>query len=688
MKMSLFSTGVPRALCCLVLCLGEFAGAQAPASAPPSPSSTPTPLTLDDLLAEPDLVDAALSPSGNHLALVLRRQDSDVVALMDLRTRATSGLTNIGRQVAGDKLEVRVTSVHWKSDERLLFRTRTLPREDARFGRSSEKTFLKLGDRLFAINRDGSNLRRLLGDNAEGALDGALNLGRIASTLPRDADHVLLIVNGFAGPSLFRTNIHTGVGTMVEKPRARIMGWWLDLDGKPVLREEYLNGSIRILRLEADGSWKKVLSYRPNRRDEHPEYQEVGHSDQPGKFYVLARPPGKDRRGIYLYDIATETFGEAVAEHPQYDLVSARISRDGKRVVSYCHVAHVRVCEFADRKIQAHVKGLRRFFRDSANVRVADASDDEKTILLFVDGPSEAPGYYYYRVDQARIEPVGMQRDRLVNRAMPTAEVVRWQARDGLELTGYLTRPPGGAKAARMPLVVLPHGGPKIRDQLEFNVWTQFIASLGYAVFQPNFRGSDGFGLAFLEQGHGEWGGKMQHDITDGLDALIASGSVDPERVCIVGASYGGYAALAGVTLTPDKYRCAVSVAGISDLPSLLDWLRRDVSTDSDAWRDVTAMIGDPARDAVRLAATSPARLAAAVKAPVLLIHGEDDGITPITQSERMKKALEKEGRKVELIRLAETAHSWWPLKTERKVLTGIEAFLRAHLGPGIPSQP
>ena len=274
-------------------------------------------------------------------------------------------------------------------------------------------------------------------------------------------------------------------------------------------------------------------------------------------------------------------------------------------------------------------------------------------------------------------------------RPLPTGSVVKRKARDGVELSGYLLRPPGAEKAEKMPLVVLPHGGPEIRDHLDFDPWTQMLTAQGYAVFQPNFRGSDGFGRAFMESGWGEWGGKMQDDITDGLDALIANGSVDPARVCIVGASYGGYAALAGIVRTPDRYRCAISVSGISDLDALVKWERGNGWTDdSDGYQHILKMIGNPAKDAARLAATSPALQASAVKATVLLIHGNEDEITPATQSERMKRALDKAGKKAEFIRLPLVGHRGWRPKTERQVLTTIQAFLLTNLGPGVPYTP
>jgi acetyl esterase/lipase len=659
------------------------------------PTSHPLPLTVDDLIADPDLRDAAVSPSGRYIAVSLWKRDNDLIALMDVETKQTKVLTRIGHDVAGKKLNVHIENLVWKTDDRLLFHSSIWPDEHDYDQRFYEQTILKMGERIFAIDRDGGKMVRLLGDNADGALDGAINFGLVTSYLPNDPAHILLSIDGRAGLSIFKVNVNDGVGVMVEKPRRRTSAWWLDLDGDAILRLESVNGTLRLLRREGADDWVKVLAFRPAQVREHLDYELIGPADHPGSFYVLARPGSHDRRGIYLYDVAKEQFGEPLFQDPVHDLEEGSASRDGKRIVSYCYYAHVYTCHFTDPKIESHMRGVRKFFGDAVNLHLVDSSDDDKTIIFFVDGPSQAPAYYYYRVDSARIEPIGLRRDSLNGRPLPTGTAVTWKARDGVELTGYLLRPPGAEKASKMPLVVMPHGGPEARDHLDFDPWTQAIAAQGYAVFQPNFRGSDGFGRAFMESGWGQWGGKMQDDITDGLDALIANGSVDPARVCIVGASYGGYAALAGVVKTPEKYRCAVSISGMSDLSALIKWERGDVrrglgwADDSEGYQHLLKMIGDPDKDAARLDAVSPARhAAAAAKIPVLLVHGEDDIVTPISQSERMASALEKAGQKPEFVRLSQAGHSGWRPKTERAVLTKVREFLQKNLGPGIPYNP
>lgn len=651
----------------------------------PGGQAAPKPrVALDDLFSNVKLPDVAISPSGRYLATIVRTEAVGAVLIWDLEVGGYRSVAKIDSDAIGKGTIARLLEVYWKTDDRLLVRLSVLPTAGTRIDNFSDKKISRLGSRLFAIDRDGGNMVGLLVSNRNSALAGAFNLGAIASFLPNDRDHIMMNVDGYDGRSLFRVNVNTGTGEIVERPVTSVIGWWLGVDGNPVARIDYSSGTYRLRRKETDGTWKIFYKIRARELNERPDYESVGPSDVEGEYFVLARPDGRDRIGLYRYKITEEKFGDLVYEHPEYDLVSARISRDGKRVLSHCHIAHVRICEFADTSLEAHMRGIRRYFDNAADVRIYDSSDDQTTLVLYVQGPNEPPSFYRYRTDTRRIDSLGPLRESMIDRAMPSASIVEWSARDGLALTGYLTRPPGAADAKGMPLVVYPHGGPELRDSLTFDAWVQYFAARGYAVIQPNFRGSEGFGRKFAERGYGEWGRAMQDDLTDVVRHLVANGTVDPERVCIVGASYGGYAALAGAALTPDLYRCAVSVAGISDLEEFISWRKKKWGADSEGYSYWLKSIGDPERDRDRLTATSPARIAQTIKVPVLLIHGNDDFVVPVAQSVAMKKALEKSGRKTELIRFEDEGHSNWSDENEKFALLAIDRFLWQHLGPGI----
>jgi dipeptidyl aminopeptidase/acylaminoacyl peptidase len=225
--------------------------------------------------------------------------------------------------------------------------------------------------------------------------------------------------------------------------------------------------------------------------------------------------------------------------------------------------------------------------------------------------------------------------------------------------------------------VIFPHGGPEARDQMRFDWWAQFMASRGYAVLQPNFRGSSGFGESFVRAGDGEWAGKVQFDVQDGVKKLIADGIADPKRICIVGASYGGYMALAGATFSPDLYACAVSYAGAADLDRLL---YTGTTFESEAVSIWKRRIGADV-DSSKLASESPANFADRVKIPVLLIHSERDTTVPIKQSEIEERALQRAGKQVEFVRLPGDDHYLEFANTRIEMLKKVEAFLAAHIG-------
>jgi len=660
----------------LIACLLSVAGSVV------TEAASPGPLTLDDLFDRKGVVDVAVSPSGRYLAGIVRQADNDVVLVVDAETGDHKVIARVGLKDAGEHLEARITSVYWKSDDRILFRSRALPSDHASRLLNSRKL---AGTRLFSIKRDGSGLVRLLQSDHVDELAFAFNLGEIRSLMPRDPESILMVVDGINGRSLFKVNVVTGKGDLVERARDTVWDWWLDLDGNPVVRVDVSMGSLRFFRHDADGSWKKFYSVRVRELKETQEYEPLGPSNKPGAFYVLARPDGAEHRGVYLYDLAHESFGPALAENSTYDIFEAEISRGGERILRYCYVAHVRVCESPDPAASARIAAVRRNFRESANVFVVGGSEDSQTLLLLIEGPSDPPGYYLFHAATGKVDLIGLQQQATAGKLMPAANELDYTARDGTKLSGYLTLPPGVdlTEAAGLPLVVFPHGGPEARDYLRFDYTVEYLAARGYAVFQLNFRGSDGFGRKFAESGYGQWGRRMQDDITDGVKLLIARKTVDPARVCIVGASYGGYAALAGATFTPELYRCAVAISGPADLAGFLKYRRKLHGANSELYGYWKKQIGDPDVDPDRIAAISPALHIDQINAPILLVHGDQDDVVPYDQSADFKRALDKSGRKTELITLKDEGHSDWSDEDEQRVLQAVDAFLRKHIGPG-----
>jgi dipeptidyl aminopeptidase/acylaminoacyl peptidase len=314
----------------------------------------------------------------------------------------------------------------------------------------------------------------------------------------------------------------------------------------------------------------------------------------------------------------------------------------------------------------------------SAHAISEDVARD--AVIVAVEGPRKPTTYYMLDRTSHVASLIGKTYPHLDENDLGEVKPYPYTARDGLAIPAYLTLPPGRPPKS-LPTVIFPHGGPGARDEISFDWWAQFMANRGYAVLQPNFRGSSGYGPKFTAAGEHQWGLKMQDDITDGVKKLIADGIADPKRICIVGGSYGGYAALAGATFTPDLYACAIGVAGVFDLPKFLHTKRTRSDNDAEVVSGWDALIGNMDSDSERLDATSPARHADHVKCPILLLHGDGDTTVPIEQSEIEEAALRSAGKNVQFVRLEGDDHYLKLGTTRVRMLKEIESFLATNIG-------
>lgn len=304
-------------------------------------------------------------------------------------------------------------------------------------------------------------------------------------------------------------------------------------------------------------------------------------------------------------------------------------------------------------------------------------TSDFGRILLSTAGNNDSGTWYLVDTKAGQASVIGRSRPSISPYQVGPISTIFYEAQDGLEIEAVLTLPPG-REAKGLPLVMLPHGGPRAHDEATFDWWAQAFASRGYAVLQPNFRGSTEHGDEFMHAGDGEWGKKMQTDLSDGIAYLAEQGIVDPERACIVGASYGGYAALAGVTLQQGQYRCAVAVAGVSDLEMFLSREYHESGDSKDLRDEWLEMMGP--RD--ELEDVSPRTFAARADAPILLIHGRDDTVVPYEQSTAMADSLKDAGRPYELVELEGEDHWLSRSETRKQMLEEAVAFVQQHNPP------
>lgn len=648
------------------------------------------PANIARFIHDPLMGSAQLSPNGQRVAAIRYVDGGEALVVVDWRTRAARAV-----QTARYDRGLGIRWVAWKGDDRLVFslyqttdaRGNPISNLDAR--RMIERRGEMFGfSRLFAINPDGTGLVQLLQGDVGRLLFGADTF--LVSLLPEVEDQILIGGPTDQGMALWRVDVSNGRGFVVDQAGFRTVNWTVDRTGHPVLRYDALgsSGSRRYWRRGSGRQdWERFIDVRSSEATKRTDFDPLVAGPQPGQIYVSARVDEEDKAAVRLLDTATGQYGPVVFSDPDVDTGEVFFAHPATgQPIFGCATAARQRCQAITPDYAGDLEALRAAVGADQAISMVSSSANGQVWLIRSDSPDN-PGtlMVYDRATRAVTEVAPLQRVFPGTPSTP-AQVFTYKGSDGADLWGYLFLPQAGG--AQKPLVVLPHGGPEARDEWAYDPLVQLMTSRGYAVFQPNFRGGSGFGRAFTNAGHGEWGRRMQDDITDGVQALIAAGHIDRNRICIVGGSYGGYAALAGAAFTPDLYACAVSINGVSDLVATLREEQREDDYGGYVFELWTARIGNISRDRERIEAVSPVRSAATFRAPILLVAGEADLTVLPSQSEAMEQALRAAGKPVELLRFPLEGHSFyfWSRGNQLRLYTAIDRFLASHLGPSATS--
>ena len=623
-------------------------------------AATPVgPPSLEELLARPTALDAAITPDGGRLA-VLRMDRSDGGRNAFVTLSDADKLNAPPTQVAIGDCEVE--KIAWVNNERLL--VWVLLDKDAKgkvAGRPWKGDVLtQVTRRIISMDRSGQNLA-LLFANQTYALNTRRNLGSVVDLKSSDPNCILMQAwNSQHGAyALYRVNIVTGEAILQEMG-AFSTDSWLTQDGVPVLRLDSTGSSVSVYaRAPGETAWKFFRKFRRDEFDKLDGMDFLSVSDKPGVLYAsIAGTETEDKASIRTFDVRTFGIGAPIGARPDFDVTGCVTDAEG-RLVATRWVEDRVVYDFVDPDLAKHYRGVRAYFGNECNLSLVDFNTDKTRLVFLVSGPRHVLSYWFYDRRAAKLEPLAVDRPNLTQGRLARMDILKVRARDSLPITAYLSLPPGSGDAPT-PLVVMPHGGPEARDAYRFDSMVQAFCAQGWSVLQVNFRGSAGYGRAFARGGLAHWGDLMQNDVEDALAAAIERTNIDQARIAICGISYGGYAALMGAVKTPERYRAVVSIAGDSDLFESLAMVREMEGADSLTYAYWKEQMGDPAKDRKLLATASPALRAQAIRAPVLLQHGALDGIVGVEQSRRMQRALKSAGRQVEYIEMPTEGHPMW----------------------------
>jgi dipeptidyl aminopeptidase/acylaminoacyl peptidase len=647
--------GTALAVLTVFACFGPHtAAAASPPDAPPPAAA------FGALPAETDVV---LSPNGTRLAWVDHEHDKPRVVMFDVDARKQLRVLALP-----ERLKLR--RLIWNDDETLLV-TFSQTQKSEVATQTSKEYFLNI-----AYDASGGDGRMLPSANGktrgpEAAAYAYLVRWRVSKP------HTVIMGTYSAcyekSACLLEVDTSTGAATIIKTGKEHTAGWMVDHNGTAVAREDwdYLKRAYRLYALSGAGV-REVL-----RKDDSDQPKIAGILGDDSALVLLA---GNGRPHQVAWALPLDGSPTRVlAEDPDADVTGVSYNSSGAIAGVYVSGSKTRM-HWLDPATQHRAEVLQRAFPGKDVSMQAWSSDGSRT-LARAELPSSPPVYYLVDFNTHHADIAAEEYPALADAKLGELQEISYKARDGAQIPAYLTTPPG-KQTGSVPLVVLPHGGPQARDYPFFDWMVQFLATRGYAVLQPQFRGSTGFGEAFERAGYRQWGGLMQDDVTDGVRAMIDQGIADPHRVCIVGMSYGGYAALAGAAFTPTLYSCAASVNGVSDLRALMQeevpmygrWVRY-VSASQSEWQERIGSETDS-----RLDTKSPINSVAAITIPLMIAYGTGDGVVPTEQSIRMAQALQKAGKAVTVVKLPDEDHWLSRAETRVQLLKELESFLRQHL--------
>ena len=599
-------------------------------------------IELEKFFRKPEKSGFKISPNGEYLAFKQPWKERQNIFIQKIGSDEITQITKVeDRDMAG---------FFWINDDRLVYM-----KDDG-----GDENFY-----LVAVNKDGSNEKELTHKKDV--------VTQIIDDLEDDPTHMIVGLNERI-PQVFdayRLNVETGELKMIAENPGNYMSWLTDHNGK-----------LRIA-IATDGVETTLM----HRATEDEEFKEVLTTDWKESFNPLfftfdnkqvygSSNIGRDKSALVKFDLETGKEVEELYSHDLVDVAGLSYSRKRKVLTAISYNYKKQEKEFLDPVIEGYYNDLRSQLGDELEIALTSVDDNEEKVIVRTYSDVATGKVYFYNTSTKELKELADLTPWLPADKMAPMKPITYKSRDGLTIHGYLTLPVG-VEAKNLPVVINPHGGPSHRDSWGFNPEIQLLANRGFAVLQMNFRGSTGYGREFLTSGYGKWGKEMQDDITDGVNWLIDQGIADKEKVAIYGASYGGYATLAGLCFTPDVYACGVDYVGVSNLNTLVENIPA-------YWEPFKAMlyemIGDPVADSTHYREASPVYHADKIKAPLFIAQGANDPRVKKMESDQMVEAMKANGTTVEYMVKNNEGHGFRNKENQLDFYRTMEKFLYVHM--------
>lgn len=626
-------------------------------------ASSPAELPLKAFAQLPVMQDPELSPDGSNIAFLYPINGRNHLVIQPIFNADR-------RVVVPPPGELEFRWLNWANNDRLVFLTDFSGKRDITEVVES---------RLASINKDGSDSKWIIKPKPPESTTGS-KLSRTAqgvapqlqgdviAWLPNDPDHILVSIDEDfdAKYEVRKVNVNTGDYKKVRGGMSGVQNWMADTDNVVRFGWGYDRSEFKAWFLNSDGDWTNTTRSDWWDQGWRPAY----FTDDP--MVVFATGPGDHGRSVVVkMNIEDGTILETVFKSDDYDVDGIRIDELSGRPVGVVFTDDRYTAKYQDTELDRLQRTAEKAF-GGMNVHIVSLSADRKQLLVKVSSDTDPGVLYYWDRKNKSMDVLSESMPGLTPELLSPVKSVRYDARDGYSIPGYLTLP-NGKGDKNLPTIIMPHGGPAARDDQGFWFLTQFLASRGYAVLQPNFRGSTGYGYAHRDAGRNEWGGVMQDDVTDGAKWLVESGVADPERLCIVGWSYGGYAAAMGAVKTPDLYKCAASINGVMNTQRLVQ--------DDSRYIGGSVWSKDLEREGMSLTDISPYHQAERIQIPMLIIQANDDARVHADQGENMAKRLRKLKKPVEYVTVELGGHSMTNAPAREVILESLEKFLGDSIG-------